>query len=144
MPRFRWDTRLLANEASGPNARLRVRPRLTVARWPGDIDAAGQISDKLVDNAARHGKPFGDGFIGLRLTVLQATEELRIEVDDADPAFPGFGTAASAPRPQGRGLWWVQQYGGRLTWDVKVDDDGRVAGKTVTAVLHPAGETESV
>ncbi|MET9735847.1 hypothetical protein ABZZ79_36055 [Streptomyces sp. NPDC006458] len=142
MPRFRWETRLLVSEASGPNARLRVRPRLTVARWPGDVDAAGQISAKLADNAARHGTPFADGCMGLRMTVLPDTEELRIEVDDAEPFFPGFHAATCTSSLQGSGLWWVRHHGGLLSWDVKLDDDGRVMGKTVTAVLRPAGETE--
>jgi hypothetical protein len=139
VPRFRWTSKLLANEASGPNARLRVRPRLTAVYWPGDIDGAGQISDKLVDNAARHGRPFVDGCVSLRLTVLRETEELRIEVDDANPHFPDFDTATSTAQ-EGRGLWWVQHYGAHLSWDVKPDDRGRVVGKTVTAVLYPASE----
>ncbi|MFJ5779989.1 hypothetical protein [Streptomyces sp. NPDC093094] len=137
-PRFRWTSKLLANEAAGPSARLRVRPRLTAACWPGDVDAAGQVSDKLVDNAARHGKPFADGCIGIRLTVLPDSEELHIEVDDANPEFPDFDTAIAAA--QQRGLWWVQVYGADLSWEPKLDDDGNVTGKTVTAVLRPAGE----
>ncbi|WP_424858481.1 hypothetical protein [Streptomyces sp. SAI-170] len=138
-PRYQWGTKLLANAACGPNARLRVRPRLTMARWAGDVDVAGQVSDKLVHNAAHHGKPFSDGCIDLRLTVHAETEELRIEVDDADPAFADFDTATSTP-PQGSGLWWVQHYGAHLSWDEKVDEGGRVVGKTVTAVLYPACE----
>ncbi|MFJ5779275.1 ATP-binding protein [Streptomyces sp. NPDC093094] len=137
--RFRWTSKLLANEASGPNARLRVRPRLTAVCWAGDIDAAGQISDKLVDNAARHGKPFHDGCVHLHLTILPDADELRIEVVDADPAFPDFDTATAAA-PQDRGLWWVQRYGAHLSWEPKVDDDGNVTGKTVSAVLRPAGQ----
>ncbi|MGW3152082.1 hypothetical protein ACWDG1_47390, partial [Streptomyces sp. NPDC001177] len=86
-PRYKWATRLAATEAAGPNARLRVRTRLTVARWPGNIDAASRVADKLVDNAFRHAKPFGpgEGSIDLRLTVLAGTDELLIEVDDALP-----------------------------------------------------------
>ncbi|MFJ5779747.1 hypothetical protein [Streptomyces sp. NPDC093094] len=137
--RFRWTSKLLANEASGPNARLRVRPRLTAVCWSGDIDAAGQISGKLVDNAARHGTPFHDGCVELRLTVLPDTDELHIEVDDADPAFPAFGTAIAAA-PQQSGLWWVQHYGAHLSWKPKLDDDGNVIGKRVTAVVRPFDE----
>ncbi|MFJ5779308.1 hypothetical protein [Streptomyces sp. NPDC093094] len=137
--RFRWSSKLLANEASGPNARLRVRPRLTAVCWAGNIDAAGQISDQLVDNAARHGTPFHDGCIGVRLTVLPDTDELHIEVDDADPAFPDFRTISCAPS-RGSGLWWVQHYGARLSWEQTLDADGYVTGKTVTAVLRPVDE----
>ncbi|MFJ8086228.1 hypothetical protein ACIQ6Y_37365 [Streptomyces sp. NPDC096205] len=139
MPRYQWGTKLLANAAAGPDARLRVRPRLTMARWAGDVDAAGQVSDKLVHNAAHHGKSFSDGCIDLRLTVHTETEVLRIEADDADPAFADFDMATSTP-PHGSGLWWVQHYGAHLSWDVKRDEDGRVVGKTVTAILHPTGE----
>jgi hypothetical protein len=140
--RFRWTSKLLANEAAGPNARLRVRPRLAWVGWAGDIDAAGQISDKLIDNAIRHGRPFNDGCVGICLTVLPETEELRIEVDDADPAFPDFDQVTSADHPQGRGLWWVQHYGGRLAWEPKLDDDGKVVGKTVTAIMCPFDERD--
>ncbi|MBG7704817.1 hypothetical protein HCJ76_43850 [Streptomyces sp. MC1] len=142
-PRFRWDTKLMANEAAGPNARLRARPRLTVARWSGDVDLAAQVIDKLVDNAARHGKPFSDDCVHVRLTVLSETDELRIEVDDADASFPDFDAIVSGSHPRGRGLWWVQRYGGRLSWEVKRDDDERVVGKTVTAVMQPAGGREA-
>ncbi|MFE5753378.1 ATP-binding protein [Streptomyces massasporeus] len=142
--RFYWNTKLLANEAAGHNARFRTRPRLTVARWSGDVDLAGQIVDRLVDNAARHGKPFGNGCVLLRLTVLAETDELRIEVDDADPTFPASDAVTSGSHPRGRGLWWVQNYGGYLSWDLKRDDDGRVVGKTVTAVMQPADGRESV
>ncbi|MET9734746.1 hypothetical protein ABZZ79_30140 [Streptomyces sp. NPDC006458] len=143
-PRFRWETKLVANEASGPNARLRVRPRLTVARWSGDVDAASQISEKLVDNAARHGMPLSGGFVGLRLTVLPETDELRVEVDDAEPLFPGFNAITCGSPQRGSGLWWVHHYGGQLSWDVRVDDAGQVVGKTVTVVLRPADESEPV
>jgi len=135
LPRYRWDTKLLANEAAGPNARLRVRPRLTVARWSGDNDAAARIADKLVDNAARHGKPFGDGCVGLRLTVVPRTEQLLIEVDDAVPEFPDFEAVTSDSHLAGRGLWWVKHYRARLSWDLKRDGDGTVVGKTVQALV---------
>ncbi|MEU1466096.1 ATP-binding protein [Streptomyces sp. NPDC005727] len=140
-PRFEWSTKLLASGAAGPNARYRVRPRITVAHWPGDVDLASRVTDKLVDNAARHGKPFDDGHVLLRLTVLPETEELRIEVDDVDPAFPGFDAVSSNPS-HGRGLWWVQHYGGRLSVATKRDDDGCVVGKTVTAVMRSAEGSE--
>ncbi|MET8454141.1 hypothetical protein [Streptomyces sp. NPDC005209] len=138
-PRFRWQTKLTASEGAGPNARLRVRTRLTVARWPGNIDAAARVADKLVDNAVRHAKPFGpgEGWIELRLTLLPGTDELLIEVDDAAAEFADFNTAVSA-EPSGRppGLWWIRHCQGTLSWDQKTDDTtGNVVGKTVTALL---------
>lgn len=138
-PRFKWQTRLTANEGAGPNARLRVRTRLTVAHWPGNIDAASRVADKLVDNAIRHAKPFGpgEGWIELRLTVLSGTDELLIEVDDASPEFADFNEAMSAtPSGPPPGLWWIRHYQGTLSWDPKTDaTTGDVLGKTVTAFL---------
>ncbi|MFJ9718168.1 ATP-binding protein [Streptomyces sp. NPDC101213] len=133
-PRFTWETKLLANAAAGANTRLRVCPRLTAARWPGNIDVASRIADKLVDNAVRHGRPFPDGCVTLRLTVVPDTERLLIEVDDAAPDFPDFD-AALAEASGGCGLWWVKHYRARLTWEEKKDGDGRVVGKTVKALV---------
>ncbi|WP_079189175.1 ATP-binding protein [Streptomyces kebangsaanensis] len=133
-PRWAWKTKLRADAGAGPNARLRLRPRLTMAVWAGNIDIAARIADKLVDNAARHGKPFGDGCVGLGLTLFPGTDELLIEVDDAAPEFPDFETVACGA-PAGRGLWWVEHYRARLSWDVKKDKDGQVVGKTVQALV---------
>ncbi|MEU1462604.1 hypothetical protein ABZ467_18320 [Streptomyces sp. NPDC005727] len=142
MPRYQWDTRLRALAAAGRNARLRLHPRLTVAGWLGDVDTAGQIADKLVDNAVRHDKPFSDGHVVLRPHELPDTEELHIEVGDADPAFPDFDADTTAPRPENGGLLWVKVYGGCLSWRLNHDDDGRVVGKTVTVIVRPSGEKE--
>ncbi|WP_189718153.1 ATP-binding protein [Streptomyces phaeofaciens] len=140
-PRYQWTTTLLADSAAGRNARLRVRPRLTAARWRGPIDVAAQITDRLVDNAVRYGKPFGDGRIGLRLTVLPRSDELLVEVDDAEPGFPAFDTVAASP-PAGRGLWWVMANRAGLSWAQKHDNDGQVVGKTVSARVPVTWEGE--
>jgi hypothetical protein len=145
-PAFTWTTKLVANEAAGPNARLRTRPRLTMSNWCGNIDAAARVADKLVDNAARHGKPLEGGYVKLRLTVLRRTDELLIEVDDGYPDFPNFDQAVasgSEPGQGAHGLWWVLHYRGRLAWDVKRNDDGETVGKTVQAVLPPTWEGAS-
>lgn len=145
-PRYRWKTKLVATADAGPNARYRVRPRLTVANWTGNIDAASRVADKLVDNAVRHAKAFGpgDGWIELRLTLEPGTDALLIEVDDAAPAFPNFEEARNA-EPDGppTGLWWVRHYRGDLSWAVKTTDDGVTVGKTVTAKI-PTTWGESV
>ncbi|WP_367575257.1 ATP-binding protein [Streptomyces griseoaurantiacus] len=133
-PRLDWTNKLLANRGAGPNARLRVRPRLTVAFWAGDVDAAAQVADKLVDNAVKHGMPFSDGCVSIRLRVAADTDDLEISVTDAGREFPDFDTVASAP-PAHSGLWWVRHHGGDLTWELQRDDDGLVYGKTVTAHL---------
>ncbi|WP_432187901.1 hypothetical protein [Streptomyces sp. Tue6028] len=101
-PRYTWGSRLTASANAGPNARLRVRTRLTVARWSGNVDAAARVADKLVDNAYRHAEPIGpgEGWIELRLTVLPTTDELLIEVDDATPEFADFDKAATT-EPKG-------------------------------------------
>ncbi|MFJ4828747.1 hypothetical protein ACIP79_02220 [Streptomyces sp. NPDC088747] len=137
-PAFEWSTTLLANRGAGPNARLRARPWLTIGRWPGDVDLAVRVADKLVDNAVRHGRPFADGCISLHLIVAADTHELLIEVDDASPEFPGFGDVAiqnSEVRETTTGLGWVAHHGGRLSWDVKRSVDDVIVGKTVQAIL---------
>ncbi|MFJ7905204.1 hypothetical protein ACIQ6V_32760 [Streptomyces sp. NPDC096198] len=141
-PRFKWATRLMATEVAGPNARLRARPRLTVAHWPGNVDAASRVADKLVDNAVQHGKSFGEGigWVELRLIVLSKSDDLIIEVDDASPGFPGFEyatTAEAAGRPPG--LWWVRHYQGTVSWHIKTNSTGTAVGKTVRALV-PARE----
>ncbi|WP_435229461.1 hypothetical protein [Streptomyces sp. Tue6028] len=138
-PQYTWGTRLTASPNAGANARLRVRTRLTVARWCGNVDAAARVANKLVDNAYRHAKPIGpgEGWIELRLTVLPTTDELLIEVDDATPEFAGFEKAATTehegPPP---GLWWVRHYRGVLSLGPKTDEaTSAVVGKTVAAIL---------
>ncbi|MER6678146.1 hypothetical protein [Streptomyces sp. NPDC000983] len=136
-PAFNWVTPLVADTGAAANARLRTRPQLTICRWPGSIDAAARVAARLVDNAARHGKPFSDGTVVLRLLAHPDTDELLVEVDDALPDFPGFAQAAKPsrePRPVPPGLWWVSHYGGTLAWDL-LKDDGVACGKTVQAIL---------
>ncbi|MBC2864453.1 hypothetical protein [Streptomyces mexicanus] len=140
-PWYSFETPLLASNAAGPNARLRVRPRLTEARWSGNIDVAARIAHQLTDNAVRHGRPFHNGCVVLRLTVLNS-DQLLIEVDDALPEFPGFEEVTGSDHQTGRGLWWVRHYRGRLTWQPKTDTDGTVVGKTVRAQL-PVGWGET-
>ncbi|MGW4518790.1 hypothetical protein ACWEO4_44495 [Streptomyces sp. NPDC004393] len=137
---------LTANASAGPNARLRARPLLTAWRWAGNVDAAARVADKLVDNAFRHGQPFPDGCIRLRFVLLSKTDELLIEVSDADREFPAFTQAVTAdPAPQKApgGLWWVRRYQGRLSWDVKRDDQDHVVGKTVQAIIPATWEASA-
>ncbi|MGW7386623.1 ATP-binding protein [Streptomyces sp. NPDC054794] len=137
--------RLSANTSAGSNARLRTRPMLTMWRWNGNVDAAARVADKLVDNAIKHGRPFPDGCISLRFALFPTTDELMIEVSDAHPEFPDFAQAVTAdppPRKAPSGLWWVRHYRGRLSWDIKRDNEGHVLGKTVQAIL-PAINWES-
>ncbi|MEU9190127.1 hypothetical protein AB0D14_37495 [Streptomyces sp. NPDC048484] len=137
-PAFEWTTTLVAEEGAGANARLLVQPWLTISRWPGNVDAAARVADKLVDNAVRHGRPFDDGRVSLHLIVAADSGELFIEVDDAYPEFPGFDEAAGQSgkaRGTPKGLWWVAHYRGRLAWGVKRGVGDVMAGKTVQAVL---------
>ncbi|MEV6179910.1 ATP-binding protein [Streptomyces sp. NPDC052015] len=147
-PRYKWQTKLTANPGAGPNARLRVRTRLTVANWAGNIDAASRVADKLVDNAIRHAKPFGsgEGWIELRLTVKPETDDLLIEVDDALSEFANFEAAAAVIDIKGTpsGLWWVHHYKGTLSWDVKRDTAQAIVGKTVQALIPASWGEESV
>ncbi|MFF3312782.1 ATP-binding protein [Streptomyces sp. NPDC002952] len=143
LPRFRYETSLMANPGAGSNARLRARPRLTVARWPGDIEVAAQIIKALVDNAAQHGLPSHDGTVSLRLTVGPEADDLVIEVDDAFRHFPRFEVFADSPDPDSRrtSLHWVLSQGVRLSWDQRLDDEGVAIGKTVMAIV-PSPSTE--
>ncbi|WP_162684084.1 ATP-binding protein [Streptomyces populi] len=135
---FRWTARLAANDGAAANARLRARPRLTMSKWPGNIDAAARVASHLADNAVRHGKPFPDDKIVLRLLAHGETDELLVEVDDAFPDFPRFDQVANQS-PESRlsppGLWWPAHYRGTISWDLKRDGDGMVIGKTVQALL---------
>ncbi|MFG2961366.1 hypothetical protein ACGF5O_47585 [Streptomyces sp. NPDC048291] len=92
----------------------------------------------LTDNAVRHGRPFTpDRRIWLRLMCLAATEELIVEVDDADPAFPGFEKLAVAPSVGTipTSLWWLHRNQGFLAWQIKRDLNDTPLGKTVQVVL---------
>jgi anti-sigma regulatory factor (Ser/Thr protein kinase) len=133
-PRFQWTTRLLANEAAGRNARLRVRPRLADARWDGNHDVAMRLAHHLVDNAVKHGGLQLSDDVPLRLTLCHDHEDLVIEVDDALPDFPDF-EAKLAAAPGGTGLGWVKHYRALMSWDKRKDDDGRVVGKTVQVLV---------
>ncbi|MFE0255749.1 hypothetical protein [Streptomyces sp. NPDC059010] len=145
-PPWAWKTALVATLGAGPNARLRIRPRLSVAAWSGDIDAAAQITDKVVDNAVSHAKPFDDGKFPLRAFILP-TNELVIEVDDQTPEFPGFAEAISwKPTDENVppcGLWWVRRYGGRLSYAVLHDGDRKAIGKTVQVLLPATPEVSA-
>ncbi|MET7606603.1 hypothetical protein ABZS96_29720 [Streptomyces avermitilis] len=136
-PAFDWGTSLLANEAAGPNARLRARAWLTIGRWHGNVDIAARVADKLVDNSFKHGKLSAPGRVSLRMAVIRETHELMIEVDDSNPDFPGWTEVANQTgeaRGTPTGLWWVAHYRGRLAWGV-LSADGETVGKTVQAVL---------
>ncbi|MDT0484521.1 ATP-binding protein [Streptomyces doebereineriae] len=135
--RFMWEDWMMAEQFIGPNTRLRIRPRLTAARWSGNIDAAARVGAMLTDNAVRHGRPLYGNRVWLRLMCLKKTDDLIVEVDDARPDFPRFDEAASTPVEGGKptGLCWVQHYRGRLAWQVKRDTEGQVIGKTVQVVL---------
>ncbi|MET7685641.1 ATP-binding protein [Streptomyces sp. NPDC005423] len=133
---LRWEGVLNAVESIGSDTRIQVHPRLRKAGWPGNTDAAARVCGALMDNAARHGKPFDGNVVRLRLMCLKATDELVIEVDDAGPGFPNFGKATGRDLNGGpplNGLEWALHYHGRLAW--RPAEDG--SGKTVQAVLPP-------
>ncbi|MGW7543148.1 hypothetical protein ACWGKQ_18860 [Streptomyces sp. NPDC054770] len=133
-PAFEWGVSIIASVAAGLLVRQRMRPWLTIGNWEGNVDVAARVADKLVDNAVKHGEPFPDGTITLRLIVDAQTRGLLVEVDDALPDFPGFAEVANQGiegEGKPRGLRWVTHDKGCLSWDVKTDEDG----KTVQAVL---------
>ncbi|WP_405863458.1 hypothetical protein [Streptomyces sp. NBC_00005] len=132
--------RLQADQGAGPNARLRARTRLTMANWPGDIEVAAFMAARLADNAARHGKPFSDDRIILRLTVMKETRDLVIAADDAEPSFPNFAEVSHGFASTESGLWWINRNGGRVSWHLKQDEGGPVLGKTVQAFVSVEGK----
>ncbi|KAB1989788.1 hypothetical protein [Streptomyces triticiradicis] len=136
--RFAFSSSLDSDGRAAPRTRVIGRQWLTIGRWAGNIDAAARVADKLVDNAVRHGKPFDDGKIVLRMLALGETEELLIEVDDAYADFPDFDQVSRPnrePCSAPTGLWWLAHYYGTLSWASKQDDTGQVIGKTVQAIL---------
>jgi hypothetical protein len=137
-PAYQWEDRLKGDEYVGSNVRLRVRPRLTVARWPGNIDVATRVCGHLMDNVIRHARLFPDGMVAIRLICPSRRGNLIIEVNDALPDFPNFDEIVSQGTdgyPPVTGLWWVAHAEGRLAWDLLRNDDGEVIGKTVQVVL---------
>ncbi|MFF8932323.1 hypothetical protein ACF1AO_34230 [Streptomyces longwoodensis] len=134
LPRYQWTTHLLATEAAGRNARLRVRPRLTEARWGGNHDVAMRLAHHLVDNAVKYGGLQLSDDVPLRLTLGPDSEDLVIEVDDAVPDFPDFEAMLDAA-PGGTGLGWVKHYKALISWDKRRDDNGQVVGKTVQVLV---------
>ncbi|MEU8794631.1 hypothetical protein [Streptomyces sp. NPDC048643] len=138
-PRFRQTWPLKANDSAAPMTRIHLRTWLTVVRWIGNVDQATRVASHLVENAARHGTPLQPGnLVFLRVFGLSDANDLAIEVEDALPDFPGFEAFAEQSgevRGKPTGLWWVAHYRGRLSWDVTKDNDGRVVGKTVQAII---------
>ncbi|MFD7459200.1 MULTISPECIES: sensor histidine kinase [unclassified Streptomyces] len=142
VPRSEWSVELLVNADIRRGARMRTRTRLTVSRWAGNVETAARIAAELADNAAKHGQPFFNGCVILRLGTIPESGELVIRVDDANPVFSGFEEVKAMPRGVQCGLGFVQHQQARLDWHVLQDDDGVVVGKTVKAFL-PVTETEA-
>lgn len=117
------------------SAQIFTRSRLTLTRWTGDVEAAARTAAVLADNGARHGQPFPDGSVALRLIVDPETSELLIQVDDADPHFPGFEAAVAKSRSAMSGFGFVQRQRAQLDWYLLLDKEGNPEGKTVQALL---------
>ncbi|GAA3073555.1 ATP-binding protein [Streptomyces glomeratus] len=140
-PVFVWDGSVTATAAAGRNARLLVRTRLTVARWPGDVEDAARIVEKLVDNAVKH-TPVGEtDKIPVHLYV-DSDSQLLVEVDDPMPEFPGFAAAVAwhpaKENEKPRGLWRARECGAGLAFRRRRDANGLVMGKAVQALLTGA------
>ncbi|MFD6294253.1 hypothetical protein ACFWFU_05520 [Streptomyces sp. NPDC060235] len=138
-PRFRQTWPLKADDSAPPMTRIYLRTWLTVASWNGNVDQATRVASHLVKNAVRHGTPLQPGnLVFLRVFGISDSNDLVIEVEDALPGFPGFeefadqsGVVLGKPTR----LWWVPHYHGRLFWDLTKNNDGRVVGKTVQAII---------
>ncbi|MEU0027414.1 hypothetical protein [Streptomyces sp. NPDC006335] len=135
---FEQSLRMVAGEDVTPLTRERVWAVLEGGAWQGNISKAARVAAVLVENAVRHGGPFPDGTISLRIAVDAESRELILEVEDAFREFPGFPVAAQCSdvvwgRPHG--LWWISHYKGRLAWTVKTDQDTQTVGKCVQVIL---------
>ncbi|MFH8934131.1 hypothetical protein [Streptomyces griseosporeus] len=138
MRQITWSIHLAADICIRREARARTRMRLTVSRWTGDIDTAARVAAELADNGSKHGQPFPDGSVSLRLGVVPESGELLVEVDDAAPFFPQFSEVVAKAHGKGSGLGFVQYQHATINWYVARDDTGSVVGKIVQAVLPEA------
>lgn len=128
---YEWSRTLQAQLNAPQLARLHARTWLTMARWPGNQEAAVVVAGLLTANALIHATPRTDRTcIGLRLTTRQ-DHELLIDVSDPLPEFPDFTAAAAGER--GRGLRQVARLGCDLTWFITASGDH----KTVRARMAP-------
>ncbi|MFE6283447.1 ATP-binding protein [Streptomyces sp. NPDC057877] len=110
-------------------ARLHTRRRLTMWRWPGDIDDAVLVTSELVANAVRHGRlPGHELHLGLRTG--EGGEDLIVDVSDPILTFPTVDKEPGEDAEFGRGLLVVSQIAAELDWFLRQD-----AGKTVRARL---------
>ena len=82
---------------------------------------------------ALYGRPFPDGCVTLRLTVLELGE-LLVQVDDADPCFPNFAALNVGSSETLTGLGFAHGLGAKLDWHMLMED-GSPVGKTVQALL---------
>lgn len=102
--------------------RQRVR-QLVGGRTGVLVDDAVQVTDELVSNAYRHGKPPRT----VRLTLLHGGRRLRIEVDDTGPAQPvirnrdGTGGLGLVLVERLAASWGVQRYADHKTVWAEVD-----------------------
>ncbi|MCE0445386.1 hypothetical protein LT493_11330 [Streptomyces tricolor] len=99
--RIEWSMKPPANLRIRREARMRTRMRLTIAHWTGDIDAAARVAAELADNAVKHGGPFLDGSVILRLSVDPKTGELLVGSGRRKPCLPQFRGGAVQPTRTG-------------------------------------------
>ncbi|WP_328863262.1 ATP-binding protein [Streptomyces sp. NBC_00306] len=135
---YEWFRKFEAQPNTPQLARLHGRTRLTMARWPGNQEAAVVVAGLLTANAVVHANPgpLGDRrCLSLRLTVTE-DDELLIDVSDPLPQFPDFAAAVAGER--GRGLWQVARLGCDLSWFLTGDGDGKVVRARMTVGRVPA------
>lgn len=109
-----------------------ARMRLSLRRWPGDVDAAVEVLARLAVNAVAHGRPARQGPAKMHIHLAFTDEgNLLIDVEDPNPSFPDAQAALNGER--GRGLRDALDLGAELLWFLAPDG----LGKTVRAVLPP-------
>ncbi|MDH6604534.1 hypothetical protein M2164_000169 [Streptomyces sp. SAI-208] len=113
--------------------KVMARMRLSMRRWPGDVDSAVEVLARLAANAIAHGRPADHQAPAQMHVHLSFTDEgdLLIDVEDPNPGFPDVQAALNGQR--GRGLRDALDLGAELRYFLA--PDGR--SKTVRAVLSP-------
>jgi hypothetical protein len=112
--------------------KVTARVRLSLRRWPGDVDSAVEVLARLAFNAVAHAQPVTRAPAQMHVHLSLTDEgDLLIDVEDPNPSFPDAQAALNGER--GRGLRDALAFGAELRYFLASDG----LSKTVRAVLSP-------
>ncbi|WP_328974171.1 hypothetical protein [Streptomyces canus] len=112
--------------------KVTARVRLSMRRWPGDVDSAVEVLARLAFNAVAHAQPVSRAPAQMHVHLSLTDEgDLLIDVEDPNPSFPDAQAALNGER--GRGLRDALAFGAELRYFLASDG----LSKTVRAVLSP-------